>query len=97
MKASQELERGRLAADVLENAAYQDAMTKIQTEIVTRWQVEKDEAQREWLWSMMQAAKRLESVLKDTMATGQMRSKSLELQRSRAEKIGAALSRVLPR
>lgn len=97
MTASQELERGRLAADVLENAVYIDAMTKIQTEIVTRWQSEKDEAQREWLWSMMQASKRLESLLKETMGTGQLRQKSLELERSRAEKIGAALRRVLPR
>lgn len=93
MSASKELERGRLAADVLENAVYVDAMQQLQTEIVTKWQAEKDEKQRDWLWSMMQASKRLEKLLTDTMQTGQMRAKSLELQRSRAERVGATLKR----
>lgn len=93
MSASQELERGRLAADVLQNVVFVDAMQQLQTEIVTKWQAEKDEKQREWLWSMMQASKRLQKLLTDTMQTGQLRSKQLEMERSRAEKVGATLKR----
>lgn len=95
--AQKELEQGRLAAQVLENAAYQGAMQQLQTEIVSRWQAEKDEEQREWLWNMMQASKRLQKLLTDTMQTGQLRAKSLEMERSRAERVGATLRKALGR
>lgn len=97
MSASQELERGRLAADVLGNEVYKDAMAQIQTEIVARWQVEEDEKQREWLWNMVRASKRLESLLRITMETGQIQSKQIELRRSRAERAGATLRRAFGR
>lgn len=93
MSASEELESGRLAKGVLENPAFQAAMSQIQTEIVTKWQAEKDGEQREWLWALMQASKRLESVLKSTMETGQFRAQQIELQRSRLEKAGSAFKR----
>lgn len=95
--AQLELERGRWATEALNNPAFQDAMAQIQTEIVARWQVEKDERQRDWLWNMMQASKRLQKLLADTMQTGQLRAKSLEMERSRAEKVGATLRRALGR
>ena len=91
--ASEELERGRLAADVLDNAVYVDAMAQLKDEVLTKWQNEKDGAVRDWLWTMMQACKRLEKVLAETMQTGELRSKQIEMQRSRAEKLGAALRR----
>jgi hypothetical protein len=94
MSASEELERGRLAAEVLENPVYRDAMDQLRAEIVTRWQNEKNEADRNWLWALTQASKRLDQVLQDTMATGQLRSKQIELQRTRAEKAGQTLRRV---
>jgi hypothetical protein len=46
VSTSQELERGRLAAEVLENTVYRDAMDQIRAEIVTKWQAEKDEKLR---------------------------------------------------
>lgn len=95
--AQQELERGRQAAEVLDNPAFQDAMAQIQTEIVSRWQAEKDERQREWLWNLAQSSKRLQKLLTDTMQTGQLRAKSLEMERSRAEKVGATLRRAFAR
>lgn len=90
MSATEELENGRLAKEVLENPVFQAAWSQIQTEIVTKWQDEKDEEQREWLWSLRQASKRLESLLRTTMETGQMRAQQLELQRSRLERAGSA-------
>lgn len=91
MSASEELERGRLATEVLENRVYQDAMDQLRAEIVTKWQNEKNEADRNWLWSLMQASKRLEKIMTDTMQTGQLRSKQIELQRTRLEKAGRTL------
>jgi hypothetical protein len=58
---------------------------------VTKWQAEKDEKVRDWLWTLMQASKRLESILSETMNTGLIAQKQLELQRSRAERVGATL------
>ena len=91
--ATEELERGRQAAEVLENPVYQDAMARLQTEVLDKWQNEKDGAARDWLWSMMQACKRLDKVLTETMQTGQLRSKQIEMERSRAEKLGSTLRR----
>jgi hypothetical protein len=93
VSASEEIERGRLAADVLENPVFRDAHQQIRAEIVSRWQVEKDESVREWLWSLMQASKRLESVLIESMQTGQMRQQQIDMQQSRLQKAGASLKR----
>lgn len=94
MSTSQELERGRLAAEVLENPVFRDALDQIRAEIVTKWQVEKDERVRDWLWTLMQASKRLDSILTETMNTGLLAQKQLELERSRAEKVGATLRKL---
>ena len=94
MSTSQELERGRLAAEVLENPVYRDALDQIRAEIVTKWQAEKDERVRDWLWTLMQASKRLDSILTETMNTGLLAQKQLELERSRAERVGATLRKL---
>ena len=91
MSATEELERGQLAADVLNNEVYKDAMQQLRDEILTKWQGETEEAQRNWLWAMMQACKRLDSVLTVTMQTGQLQSKQIERDRTRMEKLGRAL------
>lgn len=77
MSASDELERGRLAAEVLNNAVYQDALSQLKHEVTKAWQTEKSELQREHLWQMNQAVSRLESILADTMATGRLQAESL--------------------
>jgi dephospho-CoA kinase len=97
VSASQELERGRLAAEVLENPVYRDALDQIRAEIVTKWQAEKDEKVRDWLWTLMQASKRLDSILTETMNTGLLAQKQLELERSRAERVGRTLQRAFGR
>lgn len=94
MSTSQELERGRLAAEVLENPVFQDAWTQQRTEIVAKWEAEKDERVRDWLWTLLQASKRLEASLRETMNTGLLAQKQLELERSRAEKVGATLRKL---
>lgn len=88
MSATEELERGRLATDVLENRVYIESMEQLQQEILGKWENEKSQADREWLWALMQAAKRLDKVLAETMQTGQLRSKQIEMERSRAARLG---------
>ena len=45
----------------------------------------------------MQASKRLQKLLTDTMQTGQLRARSLEMERGHAEKVGATLRRAFGR
>lgn len=93
MTEQEELELGRQAREVLENPAFQGAIARLQQEIQTKWQGEKDKDSREWLWSLMQASKRLESLLIETMGSGQLRAKQIELQRTRLERAGKTLRR----
>lgn len=91
MSATEELKRAQLAKEVLENEVYKESMAQLQTEILAKWQNEIDQAQREWLWSMIRASKRLEKVLEQTMVTGQLRAKQIEMEQGRLAKIGKAL------
>ena len=93
MSASEEIERGRLAADVLENPVFRQAFEQMRSEVVAKWRGEKDGAARDWLWTLDQATKRLESILIETMQTGQMRQQQIDLQQSRLQKAGATIKR----
>jgi len=88
MTATEELKRAQLAREVLDNEVYQESMAQLQTEILAKWQNEVDQGQREWLWSMIRASKRLEKVLEQTMVTGQLRAKQIEMEQGRLAKIG---------
>ena len=92
MSATDELERGRLAAEVLGNAVYVDAFDQLKREVTEAWQSERSELQREHLWQMMQASKRLEAILHDTMATGKLQAESLRRKQTLLQR-GQALLR----
>ncbi len=83
-----------MAAEVLENPVFREAFDQMRAEIVSKWRAEKDERVRDWLWTLDQATKRVESILTDTMNTGLLAQKQLELERSRAEKFGATLRKI---
>lgn len=91
MTPTEELERGQLAADVLENEVFKDAMAQLQQEIVTQWQGEKDQLSRDWLWTMNRAAKRLQQVLTDTMQTGKLRQEQVRRDQTKLERLGSKL------
>jgi len=91
MSATEELKRAQLAKEVIENPVYQESMAQLQKEILDKWQNETDGSSREWLWSMIRASKRLEKVLEQTMMTGQLRSKQIEMEQGRLARIGKTL------
>lgn len=72
---------------------YQEAMARLTTEATARWQKEKDADAREWLWTLVQASQRVTKVLEETMLTGKLRSKQIEMERTRLQRLGAALKR----
>lgn len=89
MSATQELERGRLAREVMENPVFQDAAAQVEEGITREWQNETDPKRREWLWTLLQAHLRLQAVLKDTMTTGALRVKSIQRRQALAERISS--------
>jgi hypothetical protein len=91
MNSGLELERARQAKEVLDNPVYADAADKLEKEIIAQWQASKDTKEREWQWTLLQAHKRLQAALKDTMLTGSLQSKQIELRRNRLEKAGRLL------
>lgn len=93
MTPSEELERGQLAADVLTNRVYAESMAQIEKEITEKWQNEPDFERQKWLWTLMQAHRKLQAVLRDTMQTGQLRQKQIEQEQSRLQRIGRAFTR----
>lgn len=95
MTPAEELERGRLATDVLENPVFVDALRQIQSEIVARWQSESDSDKREWLWTLSQASKRLEAALRETMQTGLLRQQQIEQHQTRLQRANAAVRKFI--
>lgn len=91
MTEQEELERARLAREVLENPVFRETFERMEKEILAAWQVEKDEKSREWLWSMNRAAKRVESVLTEAMNSGKFREKQIQLAQTRIERAGKTL------
>jgi hypothetical protein len=92
MSAQDELERGQLAADVLNNRVYAESLAQVQAEILARWESEKSQSDREWLWALMQASKRFAKVLEETMQTGQLRAKQIEMEQSRTARLRKTVS-----
>jgi len=93
MSQEKDIERGRQAQLVLESPAYIDAMKKIKDEVYLQWQDASNIADREHLFSISQAIKRLEQALQGTLMTGALKAVTLQRDQSRLERIGNALGR----
>jgi hypothetical protein len=75
----QQIYNGNRAKEVLDNEAFQQVFTDYKTEITEQWtkSPSRDEAGREKLWLMLSILNRLESLLKTTLETGEMRKLDL--------------------
>jgi hypothetical protein len=80
MNERQEVEHGRHAEAVLENVAFKAAFEQIEKDIINQWKQSKDQQDREKLHLSLQLLSRLESVLKASIANGQVASQILERQ-----------------
>lgn len=80
MNERQEVELGIHAEAVLENVAFKAAFEQIEKDIVNQWKQSKDPQDREKLHLSLQLLTRLESVLKASIANGQVASQILERQ-----------------
>ena len=80
MNEHQEVERGKHAEAVLDNIAFKSAFEQIEKDIINQWKQAKDPLDREKLHLSLQMLSRLESVLKASIANGQVSMQILERQ-----------------
>lgn len=86
-----DVNRGRLAEDVLANEAYTDSHNQIEQEIYRKWQESRNPDDREQLHRLLMALRLVKSALESTMRSGKLAAAELERKRTAAEKIGRAL------
>jgi predicted ArsR family transcriptional regulator len=79
MTIEQQIYKGNRAKEVLDNEAFQQVFTDYKTEITEQWtkSPSRDAEGREKLWLMLSILNRLESLLKTTLETGEMRKLDL--------------------
>jgi hypothetical protein len=71
-KTQEELERGAQAQYVLENSAFLSAFDLVNEGIKKTWEQEKEPAERERLWLMLQVSQKYRTALISTVTTGRL-------------------------
>lgn len=88
MSDEQDMQRGRLAEDVLNNEVYADAHDQIEQEIYRKWQDSRSPDDREQLHRLLMALRLVKSSLESTMRSGKLAAAELERKRTLSERIG---------
>ena len=78
-----DIDRGRLAKDVLENTVYREAFDGIKRELYNRWLSAENVTERENLSGFGKMLDKVESSLRNTMVTGEIELANLEHKQKR--------------
>ena len=94
MELNQRLYNGDRAREVLENEAFTDSFSAIETEILSQWKSSpaRDLEGREKLWQLLSLLGKLKSTLQTTLDTGKLAKLELEHKRSLAQRLTDAKS-----
>jgi len=87
MSLEDDSQRGRLAADVLNNEVYREAYTKIDQEIVSKWRAARSEKDREQLHQMQLLLGMVEKARASVMQSGKIADAEIQ-RRSLRDRIG---------
>jgi hypothetical protein len=84
-----ELERGRLAQEVMDNPVYAESVALMRQQIMDQWATSpaRDTEGREKLWTMLKLLENLDGQLKTVMQTGKLASISLEQKRTMLQRM----------
>lgn len=93
--ADKDIERGRLAREVLENAVYTDAYDKIEQGIITAWREARDKDEREHLHQLLRCLQKVRETLRSVMQTGELAAHSLEQRQNWAQRATRSVRRSL--
>jgi hypothetical protein len=86
-----EVERGRLAEDILANPVYQDSFAMIEQEITRKWRESRDKDEREHLHLALRMLDKSRQVLEATMRTGKVALSELQRKRTLGERLTGRL------
>jgi len=89
MTPAQELERGRLARLVLDNAVYIEAFAKVDAAILAKWRASTDPAERERLHAKQQALHEAHCELRTCMQTGELQAEQQRRNRASDDRVRA--------
>lgn len=88
MSLEHDIERGRMASEVLNNPVYAESYDRIEQELCRKWRDSRDKDEREQLHRLLLAAQLMRGMLESTMKSGQVALDKLNQQRTLAERIG---------
>jgi hypothetical protein len=94
MSLQDEMRRGQLAQDVLNNEVYAEAYALIEQEITRAWRESKDKDEREELHRALRSLTKVKTLMEGTMQSGQIAADKLRIEQSRLQRIGSALRSV---
>jgi FixJ family two-component response regulator len=92
-----DMERGRLAQDVLDNPVYAEAYDLIEKGIYSAWHASSDKDEREHLHRLLKSLSKVRQVMEGVMTSGQIAAKKLEQEQSLLQRTGRALRSVSQR
>lgn len=87
MSLERDIDRARLAGEVLANEVYTESFALLEQEITKKWRDSRDAKEREQLHQMLLMLDKSRTVLEATMRSGQVAAKELERKRSLAERL----------
>lgn len=96
MKIEQRIYNGDQAKQVLDNEAFKQAFTDIETEILESWKTSpaRDLEGREKLWLSLQLLSKLKTTLVSAMDTGKLASLDLRHHQSISDRLNAVKSAI---
>lgn len=88
MEIEQRIYNGDRAREVLENEAFQQAMTELKSEVIAKWQSSpaRDPSGRETLWQLLKIAEKFETILTSSLETGKLAQMDLAHKESLLQK-----------
>ena len=95
MTTQNDIDRGRQAKDVLENAVYIDAYEKIEQGIIQKWRDARDKDEREHLHKLLLCLQAVRDNLRSVMQTGELAAHSLEQRQNWAQRATRSVRRSL--
>lgn len=93
MSLEAELQRGKLAQEVLDNPIYAEAHAVIEQEIIAQWREARNTHDREQLHQLLLMHAKAKTAIEAVMRSGQIAEAELSRKLSRAEQIGNVYAR----
>lgn len=93
MSHEAEVQRGKLAQEVLDNPVYVESHAAIEQELIRQWREARDQQDREQLHQLLLMHERAKAAMEAVMRTGKLAEAELQRKLTRAEQIGQVYQR----